>query len=58
MHVKSISKIPTRGYVNKQIKLKCEYYMKVYGYNPLDNPPQKCDNIRVKKTDFLDDLRP
>ena len=32
--------------------------MKVYGYNPLDNPPQKCDNIRVKKMDFLDDLRP
>ena len=52
MHVKSISKIPTRGYVNKQIKLKCEYYMKVYGYNPLDSPPQKCDNIGVKKTDF------
>lgn len=45
MHVKSISKIPTHGYVNKQIKLKCEYNMKVYGYNPLDNPPQKCDNV-------------
>lgn len=45
MHVKSISKIPAHGYVNKHIKLKCEYHMKVYGYNPLDNPPQKCDNV-------------
>ena len=52
MHVKSISKIPTRGYVNKQIKLKCEYYMKVYGYNPLDSPPQKCDNVFVLKDGF------
>jgi hypothetical protein len=58
VHTEIIPKIRYREYVNKQIKLKCEYHMKVYGYNPLDNPPQKCDNIRVKKTDFLDDLRP
>lgn len=58
MHVKSISKFLVREYVKKHIKSQCEYHMKVYGYNPLDNPPQKCDNIRVKKTDFLDDLRP
>jgi len=58
MHAKSISKILACEYVKKHIKSQCECHMKVYGYNPLDNPPQKCDNIRVKKTDFLDDLRP
>ena len=58
MHTESISKILAFEHVKKHIKSKCEYYMKIYGYNPLDIPPQKCDNIRVKKTDFLDDLRP
>ena len=45
MHAKSISKILACEYVKKHIKSQCEYHMKVYGYNPLDNPPQKCDNI-------------
>ena len=49
MHTESISKIFALEYVKKHIKSKCEYYMKIYGYNPLDNPLQKCDNIRVWK---------
>ena len=49
MHTEIIPKIRCREYVNKQIKLICEYHMKIYGYNALDNLPQKCDNIRVWK---------
>ena len=45
MHAKSISKILACEYVKKHIKSQCEYHMKVYGYNPLDNPLQKCDNV-------------
>ena len=56
MHVKSISKIPYREHVKKHIKSQCEYHMKVYGYNPLDNPPQKCDNIRVWKEWYYESI--
>ena len=52
MHAKSISKILACEYVKKHIKSQCEYHMKVYGYNPLDNPPQKCDNTPRQKGGF------
>ncbi|MBQ8113135.1 MAG: CRISPR-associated endonuclease Cas3'', partial [Kiritimatiellae bacterium] len=42
--MKIIPKILNIEYVKKHIKSKCEYYMKMYGYNPLDSPPKQCDN--------------